>query len=155
TAAGVIRGRKLEKMGVRGSPTSELYFEDCEVPFSNLLGEENKGFPVLMKCLAYDRVAMAAWCLGIAKASLDEALAYATTREAFGARIVTFEGSGLKLAEMKAETETAELLILRAAWLHDQGKTFAAEASAAKLYASEVAKRAADNAVQIHGGAGY
>jgi len=155
TAAGLVRGRRLEKMGVKGSPTSELFFEDCRVPASNLIGEENKGFPVLMKCLAYDRIAMAAWCLGIAKASLDEALAYATTREAFGARIVTFEEISFKLADMKAEIDTAELLILRAAWLHDQGQTFAAEASVAKLYASEVAKRAADNAVQIHGGAGY
>jgi butyryl-CoA dehydrogenase len=154
-APGLARGRKLEKMGVRGSPTSELFFEDCEVPASNLIGEENSGFPLLMKCLAYDRIAMAAWCLGIAKASLDEALAYATTREAFGSRIVTFEEISFKLADMKAEIDTAELLILRAAWLHDQGENFATEASAAKLYASEVAKRAADHAVQIHGGAGY
>jgi butyryl-CoA dehydrogenase len=153
--SGLVRGRKLEKMGVRGSPTSELYFEDCRVPASNILGEENRGFPLLMKCLAYDRIGMACFCLGIAKASLDEALAYATSRKAFGATIASFEEISFKLAEMKAECDTAELLILRAAWLHDQGADVSAEASVAKLYASETAKRAADYAVQIHGGAGY
>jgi acyl-CoA dehydrogenase len=153
--AGLARGRKLEKMGVRGSPTSELFFEDCQVPASNLLGEENAGFPVLMRCLAYDRIGMASFCLGIAKASLDEALAYATTRKAFGATISAFEEISFKLADMKAEIDAAELMILQAAWLHDQGRDVTTEASAAKLYASEAAKRAADYAVQIHGGAGY
>jgi alkylation response protein AidB-like acyl-CoA dehydrogenase len=152
---GLVRGRKLEKMGVKGSPTSELYFEDCEVPASNLIGEENRGFPVLMRCLAYDRVGMACFCLGIAKASLDEALAYSTTRKAFGATISAFEEISFKLAEMKSEIDAAELLILQAAWLHDQGKDVTVEASMAKLYASEAAKKAADSAVQIHGGAGY
>jgi alkylation response protein AidB-like acyl-CoA dehydrogenase len=154
-AKGLTRGRKLEKMGVRGSPTSELFFEDCEVSVDNLLGEEHKGFPLLMKCLAYDRVGMASFCLGIAKASLDEALKYATTRKAFGQELAKFQEINFKLAEMKAEIDTAELLILRAAWLHDQGQDVTTEASVAKLYASEVAKRAADHAVQIHGGAGY
>ncbi|HET8675943.1 MAG TPA: acyl-CoA dehydrogenase family protein, partial [Blastocatellia bacterium] len=126
---GLVRGRKLEKMGVKGSPTSELYFEDCEVPASNLIGEENRGFPVLMRCLAYDRVGMACFCLGIAKASLDEALAYSTTRKAFGATISTFEEISFKLAEMKSEIDAAELLILQAAWLHDQGKDVTVEAS--------------------------
>jgi alkylation response protein AidB-like acyl-CoA dehydrogenase len=154
-AKGLVRGRKLEKMGVRGSPTSELYFEDCEVSAANLLGEEDKGFPLLMKCLAYDRVGMASFCLGIAKASLDEALKYATTRKAFGKTLAEHQEINFKIAEMKAEIDTAELLILRAAWLHDQGLDVSTEASVAKLYASEVAKRAADHAVQIHGGAGY
>jgi acyl-CoA dehydrogenase len=153
--AGLTRGRKLEKMGVRGSPTSELFFEDCRVPAANLIGEENAGFPTLMQCLAYDRIGMACFCLGIAKASLDEALKYATTRQAFGAAIATFEEISFKIAEMKAEIDTAELLLYRAAWLHDQGQDVTMEASAAKLYASESAKRAADYAVQIHGGAGY
>ncbi|HST20923.1 MAG TPA: acyl-CoA dehydrogenase family protein [Blastocatellia bacterium] len=152
---GLVRGRKLEKMGVRGSPTSELFFEDCIVSASNLIGEANTGFSLLMKCLAYDRVGMACFCLGIAKASLDEALAYATTRKAFGVTIATFEEISFKLAEMKADIDAAELMILRAAWLHDQGEDVTIDASAAKLYASEVAKRAADYAVQIHGGAGY
>lgn len=152
---GLARGRKLEKMGVRGSPTSELFFEDCRVPADNLIGPENGGFPTLMKCLAYDRVGMACFCLGIAKASLDESLAYATTRKAFGAVIASFEEISFKLADMKAEIDAAELMILQAAWLHDQGKDVTVEASIAKLYASEVAKRAADYAVQIHGGAGY
>jgi butyryl-CoA dehydrogenase len=154
-AKGLTRGRKLQKMGVRGSPTSELFFADCEVSVGNLLGEEGKGFPLLMKCLAYDRVGMASFCLGIAKASLDEALKYATTRKAFGKTLAAHQEINFKIAEMKAEIDTAELLILRAAWLHDQGFDVTAEASVAKLYASEVAKRAADAAVQIHGGAGY
>jgi butyryl-CoA dehydrogenase len=154
-APGLIRGRKLEKMGVRGSPTSELFFEDCRVPPSNMIGEQGAGFGLLMKCLAYDRIGMASFCQGIAEASLDEALAHATTREAFGAPISSFEEISFKLAEMKAEIDTARLMILRAAWLHDQGADATTEASAAKLYASQVAKRAADHAVQIHGGAGY
>ncbi|HKP14066.1 MAG TPA: acyl-CoA dehydrogenase family protein [Blastocatellia bacterium] len=154
-AAGLTRGRKLDKMGVRGSPTSELFFEDCRVPVANLVGEENAGFQTLMQCLAYDRIGMACFCLGLAKASLDEALKYATTRRAFGAAIATFEEVSFKIAEMKAEVDTAELLIHRAAWLHDQGRDVSAEAAAAKLYASEAAARAADYAVQIHGGAGY
>lgn len=154
-APGFVRGRKLEKMGVRGSPTSELYFEDCEVGAANLIGAENAGFALLMRCLAYDRVGMACFCLGIAKASLYEALRYATEREAFGSPLAAFQEISFKLAEMKAEIDTAELLILRAAWLHDQGADVTVEASTAKLYVSEVAKRAADYAVQIHGGAGY
>jgi alkylation response protein AidB-like acyl-CoA dehydrogenase len=154
-AKGLARGRKLDKMGVRGSPTSELFFEDCRVPAANLIGAEHAGFATLMQCLAYDRIGMACFCLGIAKASLDEALQYATTRRAFGAALATFEEVSFKIAEMKAEIDTAELLIYRAAWLHDQGGDVTMEASAAKLYASEAAKRAADYAVQIHGGAGY
>jgi alkylation response protein AidB-like acyl-CoA dehydrogenase len=154
-AAGLVRGRKLEKMGVRGSPTSELFFEDCRIPAANLLGQENAGFPTLMKCLAYDRIGMACFCLGLAKASLDEALNYATSRQAFGAPLVRFEEISFKIADMKAEIDTAELLIYRAAWLHDQGQEVTVEASAAKLYASQTARRAADYAVQIHGGAGY
>lgn len=158
---GLSRGRKLEKMGVRGSPTGELFFEDLEAPVENLLGGEredgkgHRGFSLLMRCLAYDRVGMAAFCLGIAKASLDEALAYATTRRAFGKSLAEHQEVSFKLAEIKAEIDTAELLILRAAWLHDEGQDVTTEAAVAKLYASEVAKRAADHAVQIHGGAGY
>jgi alkylation response protein AidB-like acyl-CoA dehydrogenase len=155
SSPGFLRGKKLEKMGVRGSPTSELYFEDCQVPASNLIGQQDEGFPILMQCLAYDRVAMAAFCLGIAKACLDESLSYATAREAFGQPIAAFEEISFKLAEMKAEIDAAELLTLQAAWLHDQGRDITVEASIAKLYASEVAKRAADYGVQIHGGAGY
>jgi alkylation response protein AidB-like acyl-CoA dehydrogenase len=98
---------------------------------------------------------MASFCLGIAKASLDEALKYATTRKAFGKTLAEHQEINFKIAEMKAEIDTADLLILRAAWLHDQGFDVSTEASVAKLYASEMAKRAADHAVQIHGGAGY
>ena len=105
-AKGLSRGRKLEKMGVRGSPTGELFFEDCEVPAGNLIGAKHKGFPVLMRCLAYDRVGMAAFCLGIAKASLDEALANATTRKAFGKTLSEHQEISFKLAEMKAEIDT-------------------------------------------------
>ncbi len=152
---GLMRGNKLEKMGVRGSPTSELFFEDCRVPASNVIGRAGAGFPILMQSLAYDRIGMASFCLGIAKASLDESLRYSTTRKAFGVTIASFEEISFKLADIKAEIDTAELLILRAAWLHDQGRDVTSEASIAKLYASEVAKRAADHAVQIHGGAGY
>lgn len=152
---GLVRGRKMEKMGVRGSPTSELFFEDCEVGVETLLGEENRGLATVKKCLASARIGMATFCLGIAKASLDEALSYATTRTAFGAPISSFEEISFKLAEMKADIDAAELMVLRAAWLHDQGVDVGVDASVAKLYTSEVASRAANHAVQIHGGAGY
>ncbi|MBK7993871.1 MAG: acyl-CoA dehydrogenase family protein [Blastocatellia bacterium] len=148
-------GPPLEKMGVRGSPTSVLYFDDCRVPAKNLLGKENEGFYKVMECLTFFRIGMACFCLGIAKASLEEAIKYATQREAFGTAIYNFQDVSFRIAEVKAEIDAAEMLILQAAWQFEKGEDATQAASMAKLLASEVGKRAADVAVQIHGGYGY
>lgn len=148
-------GPPLEKMGVRGSPTSALYFDDCRVPAKNLLGKENEGFYKVMECLTFFRIGMACFCLGIAKASLEEAIKYATQREAFGTAIYNFQDVSFRIAEVKAEIDAAEMLILQAAWQFEKGEDATQSASMAKLLASEVGKRAADVAVQIHGGYGY
>src|SRR5262249_12476806 len=147
--------KPLDKMGVRGSPTSALYFDECRVPAENLLGAEGKGFYDTMDCLTFFRIGMACFCLGIAKASLDEALKYATEREAFGYAIYNFQDVSFRLAEGKADIDRAELLIMQAAWKFQSGEDATAEASMAKLFASELGKRAADAAVQVHGGHGY
>lgn len=152
---GFLRGRPMSKLGVRGSPTGELVFDDCRIPATNLLGTEGRGFQHTMPLLVNYRIGMAAFCLGIARACLDEAFAYALQRRAFGAPLITFQEVSFKIAEMKANIDAAELLTLRAAWEYDQGKDVSLLASCAKLLASEVAKQAADWALQIHGGYGY
>jgi alkylation response protein AidB-like acyl-CoA dehydrogenase len=148
-------GPPLDKMGMKGSPTSALYFDDCRVPVENLLGGEGEGFYKTMECLTFFRIGMACFSLGIAKASLDEALKYATEREAFGYQIYSFQDVSFRLAEIKAEIDAAEVLILQAAWKFQSGADATAEASMAKLFASELGKKAADAAVQVHGGYGY
>jgi len=152
---GFLRGKPMHKLGVRGSPTGELVFDDCRVPVENLVGSEDRGFQQTMALLVNYRIGMAAFCLGIAKASLDEAFKYAMQRSAFGAMLITFQEVSFKIAEMKADIDAAELMILRAAWEYDQGKDVNVLASCAKLFASEMAKRCADWALQIHGGYGY
>lgn len=152
---GFLRGKPLHKLGVRGSPTGELVFDDCRVPVENLVGVEGRGFQQTMAALVSYRIGMAAFCLGIAKASVEEAFKYAMQRSAFGARLITFQEVSFKIAEMKADIDAAELMILQAAWEYDQGRDVNTLASGAKLFASEVAKRCADGALQIHGGYGY
>jgi alkylation response protein AidB-like acyl-CoA dehydrogenase len=152
---GFLRGRPMHKLGVRGSPTGELVFDDCRVPAENLIGVEGRGFQQVMASLVSYRIGMAAFSLGIAQASLDAALKYALQRSAFGAMLITFQEVSFKIAEMKADIDAAQLLIVRAAWEYDQGKDVNVLASCAKLFASEMAKRCADWALQIHGGYGY
>jgi alkylation response protein AidB-like acyl-CoA dehydrogenase len=152
---GFIRGKPMHKMGARGSPTGELVFDDCRVPIGNLVGVEGRGFQQTMMSLVNYRIGMAAFCLGIGKASLDEGFKYAMQRSAFGSMLIAFQEISFKLAEMKADMDAAELMILRAAWEYDQGKDVNVLASCAKLFASESAKKCADWALQIHGGYGY
>lgn len=153
--SGWSSGPALDKLGVRGSPTSALYFDDCFVPEENLLAQEGEGFYRTMECLTFFRIGMACFSLGIAKASLDEAFKYANEREAFGQKIYNFQDVSFKLAESKAEIDAAEMLILAAAAKFQSGADASTEASIAKLFSSEVGKRVADAALQIHGGAGY
>jgi alkylation response protein AidB-like acyl-CoA dehydrogenase len=152
---GMSASQPLDKMGLRGSPTYALYFEDCEIPNEWLCGEEGTGFVQAMKTLEHGRLGMAAFGVGIAQACLDEALRYAGEREAFGKKIIAFQPVHFKLADIQIDVDGAKLLLSRAAWLHGQGSCPQAIYSAAKLFATEAAVRCADRAVQIHGGAGY
>ena len=152
---GYIIGNAYKKMGWRASDTRPLTFEDCQVPECNILGQRGDGFKQFLQILDAGRVAIAALSVGLAQACLDEALSYAKTRKQFGKHLSKFQAIQFKLADMDAEIELARLMYYKAAWLHMQGKPYTREASIAKLFASETAKRAADQAVQIHGGNGF
>jgi butyryl-CoA dehydrogenase len=142
-------------MGWRASDTHELSFQDCSVPEANLLGKRGHGFRQFLEILDGGRISVAALSVGLAQACYDAAFAYAKQRQQFGRPISTFQAIQFKLADMATEIEMARLLTLKAAWLKDQGKDFSLAAGMAKLYAAETSKRAADQAVQIHGGYGF
>ncbi|HKV02512.1 MAG TPA: acyl-CoA dehydrogenase family protein [Ktedonobacteraceae bacterium] len=152
---GYIIGRPYKKMGWKASDTRPLTFEDCVVPEGDILGQRGDGFKQFMQTLDAGRIAIAALSVGLAQACLDEALSYAKERKQFGQPISKFQAIRFKLADMDTEIELARLMYYKAAWLNMQGKPFRREASMAKLFASETAKRAADQAVQIHGGYGF
>ncbi|WP_047866209.1 acyl-CoA dehydrogenase family protein [Rubrobacter aplysinae] len=152
---GFTRGPGYEKTGWRASDQRQLYFEDVRVPEANTLGERGKGFRQFLSTLEAGRVAVAALSVGLAQACLDEALARAREREQFGRSIAEFQAIQFKLSDMAMEIELARSMMIKAAWLKDQGRPFGREASMAKVFASETAKRAADQAVQIHGGEGF
>lgn len=148
-------GKPYKKMGWKASDTRPLTFEDCVIPEENMLGQQGEGFRQFMQILDGGRVAIAALSVGLAQACLDEALRYAQERKQFGKSLASFQAIQFKLADMATEIELARLMYYKAAWLHMQGKPYTREASMAKLFASETAKRAADQAVQIHGGYGF
>ncbi len=156
---GFIRGKKEPKLGIRASATSELVFENCEVPLENRLGEEGEGFKIAMAVLDAGRIGIAAQSLGIAEAAYEASLQYATEREAFGHKIGEFEGISFKLADMKTRIEAARLLTYNAALAKERakktGERFTLEASMAKLFSSETAMFVTHAAVQIYGGMGY
>ncbi len=152
---GFTRGPAYEKLGWRASDQHPLFFEDCRVPEANLLGERGRGFRQFLATLDAGRVAVAALSVGLAQACFDEALARAKEREQFGRSISRFQAIQFKLADMAMEIELARNAVLKAAWLKDKGRPFGREASMAKVFASEAAKRAADQAVQIWGGEGF
>jgi short-chain 2-methylacyl-CoA dehydrogenase len=152
---GYTRGPAYEKLGWRASDQHPLYFDNCRVPDENLLGERGKGFHQFLATLDAGRIAVAALSVGLARACFDEALARAKAREQFGRSIAEFQAIQFKLADMAMELELARNMVLKAAWLKDQGRSFGREASMAKVFASETAKRAADQAVQIWGGEGF
>ena len=152
---GFIVGAKEDKMGIRGSDTHTLMFQDVKVPKSNRIGEDGFGFKFAMKTLAGGRIGIAAQALGIASGALEFALAYSRERKAFGKEIHKHQAIAFKLADMATEVEAARMLCLKAAWIKDQGQDYDLASSMAKLYASEVAGRVTDQAVQVHGGYGY
>lgn len=154
-AEGVTVHPPEKKMGLRGSPTHAISFDDVRVPASDLLGNEGQGFRMAMKILDGGRIGIGALSVGLAQAAFDEATSYAKVRETFGVPIAEHQGIQWKLADMATQIEAARLLVLRAAWLKDHGSSFGKEAAMAKLFASEVAERVAFEAIQIHGGYGY
>lgn len=152
---GFTVGKKELKMGIRASETTELVFEDVEIPVENRLGEEGQGFKIAMDTLNGGRIGIAAQAIGIARACLEDSRDYALEREQFGQKIGEFQPIQWKIADMAVGIESARLLAHKAAWLRDTGQDHTRAAAMAKLRASEVANRAASDAVQIHGGAGY
>jgi alkylation response protein AidB-like acyl-CoA dehydrogenase len=154
-ALGLRFGRPEDKMGLRGSSTVPIELADCRVPADALLGQENGGFKVAMMALDGGRIGISAQAIGIARAALEESVRFAKDRRTFGVPIGNHQAIQAKLADMQTQIEAARLLSLRAAWLKEARRPFTREASMAKLFASEVAVRVCNDAVQIHGGYGY
>ena len=148
-------GTSEDKMGIRGSNTAELIFEDCRVPKENVLGQFGAGFITFMKSLDIGRVSLGAGCLGGAQACLEGSIQWAKTRQQFGVPIAQKQSVHFTIADMATEIEALRSLIYRTAWLVDTGQPFTKEAAMCKLYGSEVIHRCIDKALQIHGGLGY
>ncbi|MEP6680107.1 MAG: acyl-CoA dehydrogenase [Chloroflexota bacterium] len=148
-------GRMEEKMGLHASNTGELLFDDCRIPLDQLLGDEGEGDKLFLKTLDGGRIGIGAMALGLAQAAFEAASAYAKERKQFGRAIATFQGVAFKIADMATEIDAARLLVYRSAWLKDQGRPYSTESAMAKLFASEVAQRATNAAIQVHGGYGY
>jgi len=152
---GVRVGPPDDKLGIRGSKSSQIFLDDVRLGREHLLGEVGAGFRIAMSTLDGGRIGIAAQAIGIARAALDDSLAYAQQRRTFGKPIAQHQAIAFKLADMATEIDAARLLALRAAWLKDGKHPYGKEASMAKLYASDVANRAAREAIQIFGGNGY
>ncbi|MGV8017342.1 MAG: acyl-CoA dehydrogenase family protein [Ignavibacteria bacterium] len=148
-------GKKENKLGMRASDTAELIFENVEVPEENLIGKENEGFRQVLKILDGGRIAIAALSLGIAQSAIDNSIKYAKQRKQFGKHLSEFQATQFKIAELATEADAARLLILKAAVMKDAGENINTASSMAKLFASELAVKAANEAVQIHGGYGF
>jgi len=148
-------GKKEDKLGMRASDTSEVIFEDCRLPADQMLGAEGQGFVNTMQVLDAGRIGIAALSVGLAQGAYEAALAYARERKAFGKTISSFQAIQFKLADAATRIEAARLLTYRAAYLKEQGQRTTLESSMAKLYASEMAVRVAEECVQIHGGYGF
>jgi alkylation response protein AidB-like acyl-CoA dehydrogenase len=152
---GVTVGKKEDKMGIRGSDTHSIMFQDVKVPKENRIGEDGFGFKFAMKVLAGGRIGIAAQALGIASGAYELSLKYSKERKAFGKEIMHHQAIQFKLADMATQIEAARLLILKAAALKDEGKEYGLASSMAKVFASETAMWVSTEAVQIHGGYGY
>ncbi len=152
---GLLIGRAEDKMGLRGSNTVSLTFENCEIPLDALLAKEGDGFKLAMIALDGGRIGISAQACGVARAAIEASVRYAKDRQAFGKPIAEFQSLRFMLADMQTQLEAAQLLCLRAASLKEAGRPFSREASMAKLFASEMSNKVCDRAVQIHGGYGY
>ena len=154
-ARGFSLGKEEEKLGIHGSSTMELIFEDCEIPKENLLGERGKGFSIAMFTLDGGRIGIAAQAIGIARAAYEASVAFAKERVQFGQPIARFQAIQWMVADMATEIEAGRLLVWRSAWLKKEGLAYSQESAMAKLYCAEVAQRVVVDAVQVHGGYGY
>jgi alkylation response protein AidB-like acyl-CoA dehydrogenase len=152
---GIIIGKKENKLGLRASDTRQISFDNCKVPAANLLGKENEGFKYAMQILDGGRIGIGAMALGLAQAAFEKAAAYSKERKAFGQEIAEFQAIRWYLADMATEIHAARLMVHHAAQLKDAGKPFVKEAAMAKLFASEMAMRACNKAIQVFGGYGY
>jgi alkylation response protein AidB-like acyl-CoA dehydrogenase len=152
---GLKVGKAEDKMGIRGSNTAAIEFEDCKIGEGALFGQLHAGFKVAMMALDGGRIGISSQAIGIARAALDESVHYAKDRRQFDRPIGDFQATQWKLAEMQTDIDAAHLLSMRAAWLKENGRPFSREASMAKLFATEMAVKVANKAVQIHGGYGY
>ncbi len=152
---GFTFGTKEKKMGIRGSSTYELIFQDCRIPKDNLLGPEGRGFPIAMHTLDGGRIGIAAQALGIAEGALETTIAYVKERKQFGRSIAAQQNTQFQLADMATKVEAAKLLVYKAAMAKATQKVYSFEAAQAKLFAAEVAMEVTTKAVQLHGGYGY
>ena len=152
---GYVVSEPMRKMGWRASDTRELSFSNCAVPEANLLGERGAGFHQFLEILDGGRISVSAMAVGLAQGALDLASAYAKERHQFGRPIAEFQTVQFKLADMAVELDAGRLLTYQAAWLKDQGRPFAQKAAMAKLYTGELANRAVNHALLIHGGYGF
>tara|TARA_B100000029_G_scaffold465801_1_gene500714 strand:+ start:894 stop:2033 length:1140 start_codon:yes stop_codon:yes gene_type:complete len=152
---GFEAGKAEDKLGIRSSDTSELYFDNVKVPVDNRIGKEGEGFKIALATLDGGRIGIASQALGIAQASLNHSISYSKERQQFGKPIASNQAIQFKISDMAMEIEAARLLIWKAAWSKDNHQNFGVLASMAKVYASEVAMRASTQCVQIHGGYGY
>ncbi len=148
-------GKKEKKMGIRGSATSELVFENCLVPKENMLGKLSKGFGIAMKTLDGGRIGIAAQALGIAQGAIDETVKYVKERKQFGRPISAFQNTQFQLADMNTKTEASRMLVRKAAYKKDANLPYSVDAAMAKLFAAETAMEVTNKAVQLHGGYGY
>jgi alkylation response protein AidB-like acyl-CoA dehydrogenase len=152
---GMTPGKKEDKLGMRASDTSEVLFDNCRIPADHLLGEEGQGFVHTMQVLDAGRIGIAALAVGLAQGAYEAALSYARERKAFGKTIASFQAIQWKLADAATKIEAARLMTYHAAYLKQRGQRTTLESSMAKLYASEIAVKVADDCVQIHGGYGF
>jgi acyl-CoA dehydrogenase len=152
---GFIRGRKLDKLGLRGQDTSELLFEDCRIPASNLLGAEGQGFKMLMEKLQQERLVCAVGALASARRCLDDTVDYTKQRKAFGQPIAGFQNTQFKLAEMATEVEVGQAFVDRCMASHVRGDEIVSEVSMAKWWVTDLLKRVTSECLQLHGGYGF
>jgi acyl-CoA dehydrogenase len=152
---GFVRGRKLDKLGLRGQDTSELAFEDCRVPVTNLLGKEGQGFKMLMEKLQQERLCIAVGSIASCRRALDDTIAYAKQRRAFGQPIAAFQNTQFKLAELATEVEIGQAFIDKLLTAHVRGDEIVAEVSMAKWWITDLQKRLTSECLQLHGGYGF
>jgi len=152
---GFVRGRNLEKLGLKGQDTSELFFQDCRVPVTNLLGQEGQGFKMLMQQLQQERLSIADGCIASCRRSLDDTIDYVKERRAFGQNIAAFQNTQFKLAELATEVEVGQAFVDKLLVAHERGEELVKEVSMAKYWVTDLLKKVAAECLQLHGGYGY